>query len=164
MEETETESPYDPFAIEAPERTFQHLRRLRAKAPVVTLAEGMHYVTSYEEARQVLRDAEHFSNALGFRAPGVEVPAEDRMLGEQDAPQHTRVRRVVISAFNPAAIKGEVGFVRERAHATSGTAAPPPARSIWSRPSRIPCPTTRRCTCSGFPWTTRRRSRSGARR
>jgi cytochrome P450 len=114
--ETETEPPYDPFAVEAPERTFQHLRRLRAMAPVVTLAEGMHFVTSYEEARQVLRDAEHFSNALGFRAPGVEVPAEDRMLGEQDAPQHTRVRRVVISAFNPAAIKGEVGFVRERAH------------------------------------------------
>jgi cytochrome P450 len=114
MEETET--PYDPFAIEAPERTFQHLRRLRAMAPVVTLTEGMHYVTSYEEARQVLRDAEHFSNALGFRAPGVEVPAEDRMLGEQDAPQHTRIRRVVVSAFNPAAIKREVGFVRERAH------------------------------------------------
>jgi cytochrome P450 len=116
MEESETETPYDPFAIEAPERTFQHLRRLRAKAPVVTLTEGMHYVTSYQEARQVLRDAEHFSNALGFRAPGVEVPAEDRMLGEQDAPQHTRVRRVVVSAFNPAAIKAEVGFVRERAH------------------------------------------------
>jgi cytochrome P450 len=111
----ETETPYDPFAIEAPERTFQHLRRLRATARVVTLSEGMHYVTSYEEARQVLRDAEHFSNALGFRAPGVEVPAEDRMLGEQDAPQHTRVRRVVVSAFNPAAIKREVGFVRQRA-------------------------------------------------
>jgi cytochrome P450 len=116
VDEAETEPPYDPFAVEAPGRTFQHLRRLRAMAPVVTLSEGMHYVTSYEEARQVLRDAEHFSNALGFRAPGVEVPAEDRMLGEQDAPQHTRVRRVVISAFNPGAIKREVGFVRERAH------------------------------------------------
>jgi len=80
------------------------------------LTEGMHYVTSWEEARQVLRDADHFSNALGFRAPGVEVPPEDRMLGEQDAPQHTRVRRVVISAFNPAAIKREAGFVRQRAH------------------------------------------------
>ena len=116
MDDTGTDAPYDPFVVEAPERTFQQLRRLRATAPVVTLTEGMHYVTSYEEARQVLRDAEHFSNALGFRAPGVEVPAEDRMLGEQDAPQHTRVRRVVISAFNPAAIRREVGFVRERAH------------------------------------------------
>ena len=95
MEETGTEVPYDPFAVEAPEKTFEHLRRLRAVAPVVTLTEGMHYVTSYEEARRVLRDAEHFSNALGFRAPGVEVPAEDRMLGEQDAPQRAWALRHV---------------------------------------------------------------------
>lgn len=112
----DTEATYDPFAVEAPERTFQKLRKLRAEAPVVTLAEGMHYVTSYDEARQVLRDTEHFSNALGFRAPGVEVPPEDRMLGEQDAPQHPRVRRAVIAAFKPAAIKQEESFVRERAH------------------------------------------------
>jgi cytochrome P450 len=112
----ETQGTYDPFAVEAPERTFAKLRDLRGVARVVTLTPGMHYVTSYEEARQVLRDTEHFSNALGFRAPGVEVPPEDRMLGEQDAPQHPRVRRAVIAAFNPAAIKREAGFVRERAH------------------------------------------------
>jgi cytochrome P450 len=106
---------YDPFTIEPPEQTFARLRKLRASAPVVPLAEGMYYVTRYEEARQVLRDAEHFSNAQGFRAPGVEVPSEDRMLGEQDAPQHPRVRRIMMSAFNPGAIKSEASFVRERA-------------------------------------------------
>jgi cytochrome P450 len=112
---TDTAS-YDPFTIEPPEQTFERLRKLRAASPIVPLAEGMWYVSRYEEARQVLRDADHFSNAQGFRAPGVEVPAEDRMLGEQDAPQHPRVRRIMMSAFNPAAIKREASFVQERAH------------------------------------------------
>jgi cytochrome P450 len=110
-------STYDPFQVEQPDVTFARLHELRTEGPIVAIGEGMYYVTSYEEARRVLRDAEHFSSAEGFRAPGVSVPAEDRMLGEQDAPQHPGVRRIVMSAFNPAAIRLEEGFVRERAHA-----------------------------------------------
>ena len=108
-------STYDPFQVEQPDRTFTRLRELRAEGPIVSIGEGMYYVTSYDEARRVLRDAEHFSNAEGFRAPGVTVPVEDRMLGEQDAPQHPGVRRIVMSAFNPAAIRLEEDFVRQRA-------------------------------------------------
>src|ERR1019366_362154 len=110
-------STYDPFQVEQPETTFKRLHELRAEGPIVPIGEGMYYVTSYEEARRVLRDVEHFSSAEGFRAPGVTVPAEDRMLGEQDAPQHPGVRRIVMSAFNPAAIRLEEAFVRQRAHA-----------------------------------------------
>jgi hypothetical protein len=62
---------YDPFTIEPLEQTFERLRKLRATSPVVPLAEGMWYVGRYKEARHVLRGAEHFSNAQGFRAPGV---------------------------------------------------------------------------------------------
>jgi cytochrome P450 len=108
-------STYDPFQVEQPEKTFARLHELRAEGPIVAIGEGMYYVTSYEEARRVLRDTEHFSSAEGFRAPGVTVPPEDRMLGEQDAPQHPGVRRIVMSAFNPAAIRLEEEFVRERA-------------------------------------------------
>jgi cytochrome P450 len=108
-------STYDPFQVEQPERTFARLHELRAEGPIVPIGEGMYYVTSYDEARRVLRDADHFSNAEGFRAPGVAVPLEDRMLGEQDAPQHPGIRRVVVSAFNPAAIRQEEAFVRQRA-------------------------------------------------
>ena len=110
-------STYDPFQVEQPETTFNRLKELRAEGPIVPIGEGMYYVTSYEEARKVLRDVEHFSSAEGFRAPGVTVPAEDRMLGEQDAPQHPGVRRIVMSAFNPAAIRLEEEFVRQRAQA-----------------------------------------------
>jgi cytochrome P450 len=108
-------STYDPFQVEQPEKTFARLHELRAEGPIVAIGEGMYYVTSYEEARRVLRDTDHFSSAEGFRAPGVTVPAEDRMLGEQDAPQHPGVRRIVMSAFNPAAIRLEEDFVRDRA-------------------------------------------------
>jgi cytochrome P450 len=106
---------FNPFAPEEPARVLQRLRELRAEAPIIDLGDGMYYVTRYDEARQVLRDSEHFSNAEGFRAPGVTVPAEDRMLGEQDAPQHPRVRRIVMTAFNPAAIRREDDFVRGQA-------------------------------------------------
>jgi cytochrome P450 len=108
-------STYDPFQVEQPEKTFARLHELRAEGPIVAIGEGMYYVTAYDEARRVLRDTEHFSSAEGFRAPGVTVPAEDRMLGEQDAPQHPGVRRIVMSAFNPAAIRLEEEFVRTRA-------------------------------------------------
>jgi cytochrome P450 len=126
-------STYDPFQVEQPEKTFARLHELRAEGPIVAIGEGMYYVTSYDEARRVLRDTEHFSSAEGFRAPGVTVPPEDRMLGEQDAPQHPGVRRIVMSAFNPAAIRLEEEFVRTRAREllealdTPGTADMVPA-------------------------------------
>jgi cytochrome P450 len=106
---------FNPFEVQDPGRLFDRLRRLRGEAPVVQVADGMYYVTSYGDGRRVLRDTDHFSNAEGFRAPGVTVPTEDRMLGEQDAPQHPQVRRIVMSAFNPAAIRSEEDFVRARA-------------------------------------------------
>jgi hypothetical protein len=62
---------YDPFTIEPPEQTFRRLRKLRTTSPVVPPAEGTWYASRYEEARHVLRDAVHFSNAEGLRAPGV---------------------------------------------------------------------------------------------
>jgi cytochrome P450 len=104
---------YNPFEADDPERIFRRLQQLRAdEAPIVAIGEGMHYVTRHAVAREVLRDTAHFSNAEGFRAPGVTVPLEDRMLGEMDAPQHPRVRRVVMTALNPAAIRAEEEFVR----------------------------------------------------
>jgi cytochrome P450 len=107
---------YNPFEADDPERIFPRLQQLRADAdPIVAIGEGMHYVTRHAVARDVLRDTVHFSNAEGFRAPGITVPPEDRMLGEMDAPQHPRVRRVVMTALNPSAIRAEEEFVRTTA-------------------------------------------------
>ena len=110
-------STYDPFQVEQPETTFKRLKELRAEGPVVPIGEGMYYVTSFEEARKVLRDVEHFSSAEGFRAPGVDRPCRGPHAGRAGRPQHPGVRRIVMSAFNPAAIRLEEEFVRQRAHA-----------------------------------------------
>ena len=44
-------STYDPFQVEQSDRTFKRLQELRAEGPIVSIGEGMYYVTSYEEAR-----------------------------------------------------------------------------------------------------------------
>jgi cytochrome P450 len=61
----------------------------------------MRYVTRYEDCRHVLRDTTSYSNAAGMKAPGVEIPAEDRLLGELDPPLHTPVRRAMVTALTP---------------------------------------------------------------
>jgi cytochrome P450 len=81
----------------------------------------MYYVTRYAECREVLKDFESFSNAAGFRAPGVEIPPEDRMMGEQDAPQHPFVRRVVVAALSNATVRREEPFIREAAQSLLAT-------------------------------------------
>jgi cytochrome P450 len=88
---------------------------MREEAPVVDIASGMRYVTRHEECRDMLRDTHSFSNATGMKAPGVEVPAEDRLLGELDPPRHTLVRRVMVTALAPKLVHAAEPFMRETA-------------------------------------------------
>src|SRR5690242_12700972 len=90
---------------------------MRAEAPVVDIASGMRYVTRHEECREMLRDTQSFSNATGMKAPGVEVPFEDRLLGELDPPRHTLVRRVMVTALAPKLVHAAEPFMRETAAA-----------------------------------------------
>ena len=82
---------------------------------MATIAGDMPFVTRYEACRAVLRDIESFSNASGFKAPGVVIPAEDRLLGELDPPRHTLVRRVVVTALTPRVVHEAEPFMAETA-------------------------------------------------
>ena len=86
----------------------------------------MRYVTRYAEARDVLRDTETFSNASGLKAPGVDIPLEDRLLGELDPPRHTAVRRVMVTAMTPKVVHATEPFIASTAARMreSGVAAP----------------------------------------
>lgn len=108
---------FDPFDPAQSRDSFELLGELRAQAPVVEIASGMQYVTRHAECRQVLRDTQSFSNASGMKAPGIEVPFEDRLLGELDPPRHTQVRRVIISALTPRAVHDAEPFIRATAAA-----------------------------------------------
>jgi cytochrome P450 len=91
------------------------LARLRRDTPVAIIADGMRYVTRYEDCRDVLRDTASYSNASGLKAPGVEIPAEDRLLGELDPPLHTPVRRVMVTVLTPRAVHAAEPFIAETA-------------------------------------------------
>src|SRR6478609_3658881 len=103
---------FDPFDPEQAHAAWPLLSELRRETPVAALSDGMHYVTRLEECRAVLRDTTAFSNARGFKAPGVVVPAEDRILGEMDPPQHSVVRRVMVTALTPKVVHAAEPFIR----------------------------------------------------
>ena len=107
---------FDPFDAEQAQAAWPLLAELRHETPVAPLADGMHYVTRLEECRAVLRDTTAFSNARGFKAPGVVVPPEDRILGEMDPPQHSSVRRVMVTALTPKVVHGAEDFIERTAH------------------------------------------------
>ena len=106
---------FDPFDGDQVQGAWPILEELRREAPVVPLDNGMQYVTRHEDCRAVMRDTSAFSNAQGFKAPGVVVPPEDRILGEMDPPQHSAVRRVMVTALTPKVVHAAEAFVRETA-------------------------------------------------
>jgi cytochrome P450 len=106
---------FDPFNPPPADQQLALLARLRDEAPVVDIASGMRYVTRLAECRDVLRDTQSFSNATGMKAPGVEIPLEDRLLGELDPPRHTLVRRVMVTALAPKLVHAAEPFMRETA-------------------------------------------------
>ena len=106
---------FDPFNPPPADEQLELLTDMRAEAPVVDIASGMRYVTRLAECREVLRDTQSFSNATGMKAPGVEVPFEDRLLGELDPPRHTLVRRVMVTALAPKLVHAAEPFMRQTA-------------------------------------------------
>jgi cytochrome P450 len=47
-----------------------------------------------------------------MKAQGVEIPLEDRILGELDPPQHSVVRRVMVTALTPKVVHAAEPFIR----------------------------------------------------
>ena len=109
------EESFNPFDAEQVQHAWPLLAELRANGPVASISGGMHYVTRHAECQAVLRDATSFSNASGMKEPGVEVPLEDRVLGELDPPLHTPVRRVMVTALTPRVVHAAEPFMRETA-------------------------------------------------
>jgi cytochrome P450 len=106
---------FDPFDPGQAHDAWTLLAHLRGESAVVEIAQSMRYVTRHSECRDVLRDTATFSNASGMKAPGVEIPVEDRLLGELDPPRHTRVRRVMVTALAPKVVHGAEVFMRATA-------------------------------------------------
>jgi cytochrome P450 len=115
---------FDPFDAARSRDAWTVLAELRAQGPLATVAGDLRYVTRHAEARGVLRDAETFSNASGLKAPGVEIPFEDRLLGELDPPRHTAVRRIMVTAMTPKVVHATEPFIASTATALLDALAP----------------------------------------
>jgi cytochrome P450 len=106
---------FNPFDAEQAHGAWPLLAELRRESAVVDIGDGMAYVTRHAECRQLLRDTDGFSSAQGFKAPGVFVPMEDRTLGELDPPNHTLVRRVMVTALTPKSVKAAEPYIESTA-------------------------------------------------
>ncbi len=115
---------FDPFDATRSRDAWELLEQLRDEGPVVTIAGDMRYVTRYDESRAVLRDTETFSNASGLKAPGVDIPSGDRLLGELDPPRHTAVRRVMVTAMTPKVVHAAEPFIEFTASELLDSLAP----------------------------------------
>jgi cytochrome P450 len=130
---------FDPFDADQVQAAWPLLEELRGEGPLASIGDGMVYVTRHEECRAVLRDTTAFSNASGFKAPGVLVPPEDRILGEMDPPQHTAVRRVMVTALTPKLVRSSEPFIRRTA-ADLLAALPVPGRTDLVPGYTVPLP------------------------
>lgn len=102
---------FNPFDAEQSHNAWNLLADLRKESTVVDVGDGLAYVTRYAACRQLLRDTDGFSSAQGFKAPGVVVPIEDRTLGEIDPPNHSLVRRVMVSALTPKVVTAAERYI-----------------------------------------------------
>src|SRR5437764_14412451 len=130
---------FEPFDADEVQAAWPLLTELRREAPLATLSNGMQYVTRLEDCRAVLRDTKAFSNARGFKGPGVVVPPEDRILGEMDPPQHSSVRRVMVTALTPKVVRSAEPFIRRTA-ADLLAALPVPGRADLVPAYTVPLP------------------------
>ena len=104
-------NPFDPAQTHA---IADVTRRLALEEPVLRLPSGFVMVSRYEDVRQVLLNTTVFANAGGFRPNGLEVPIEDRTIGELDPPEHGPIRRLAIgAAASPGALDNLKNFARE---------------------------------------------------
>jgi cytochrome P450 len=103
---------FSPFDSDRTHAMFPELRAMREGCPVMTTEEGYRFVARYDDNARMFRDARSWANAGGWRESWVEMPAEDRFLGELDAPRHGQIRRPMIEALSPNMAKEAIGFTR----------------------------------------------------
>ncbi|WP_460062432.1 cytochrome P450 [Streptomyces sp. YKOK-I1] len=101
-----TEAPaVDLLPFRAPEYRADptpYYARLRQEAPVYRHPMGVYVVSRYQDVAKLIRNPTLSVRRLDF---GVAEPLHDTVLG-QDAPDHTRLRRITNRWFTPKAVEG----------------------------------------------------------
>ena len=101
-----TFNPFDPMQLVDP---YPALEELRQKCPVSNPVPGIHLVVRHADVREILSDHERFPQA-GF-TPLAERDPEELGLGELDPPQHSIVRKLVLTAFGASKVRQAQSFI-----------------------------------------------------
>lgn len=107
------ETDFDLFDHRHTQDMWEISRRWRRETPLLRPMPGHVYVARFDHCWDVLRDPGTFSNANGMKA--VEMPEEERSLGEMDPPRHTHLRRVMRTSFTRRSVEAERAFTRDTA-------------------------------------------------
>jgi len=106
-------SKIDIFDHHQTQNLWEATKSWRRESPLVRFATGHLYVARWEDCWTVLRDPLTFANRNGFK--DVEMPDDERMLGEMDPPRHPQLRRIMRQSFGRAAVDAERDFARQTA-------------------------------------------------
>jgi cytochrome P450 len=107
-----TTQVFDPFDPEQATRHHEAMAELRATCPVARLGSGMLVVPRYADVKSMLSDPQ-MSNANAARAPGVDVPEQDRFFFfEYDPPLHVPLRRLLRDLLSRQRAEGATPEVR----------------------------------------------------
>lgn len=105
----EAAAQFDPFTpVEDP---YTALQQAAAECPVLAVPGGAVIVTGAQNVAAVFKDAESFRNEL--RPPG---PGTQPSLVHLDGDEHTRMRKLVVKAFTPRAVKNVEAPTYDIAH------------------------------------------------
>src|SRR3989454_11805364 len=96
-------NPFDPAFRDDP---YPSLARLRALDPVNEMPVGIWRLTGYADVNRLLHDVPAGVRTTDGVLPGVDesLTGQRLFMLQQDPPTHTRLRRLVSSAFTPRAI------------------------------------------------------------
>lgn len=112
---TEEELSLDPSDSDLMDDPYERYSLLRSKCPVAPSLEPFRFVSRHADVAEVLRDHKTFSVALGMRVHGQELTDEEQSINEVDPPRHSRLRRLMIAVFSPAAVADVEPFVADLA-------------------------------------------------
>lgn len=105
-------------------------RGWRASSPIVRLGPQLLYLSRWHDCWEVLRDPHTFGNANGFKV--VDIPEEERSLGEMDPPRHPALRRVMRTGFTRNFVAAQREYARVRAELHVERIAGMPAAELVS--------------------------------
>ena len=105
---------FDPFDPDQTQAQWPFFREIRRQSPISRPGDFV-FVARYEDGLEVLRNPKLFSSGQGFRAPGIVVPLEDKLVGELDPPTHRPIRRLLSTTLLPATVGHAEIFTREMA-------------------------------------------------